>query len=82
MNAYFGQIRNISTNALICFTASLCGHTSVNAESDLMDVNRLTSSIEWLQAGGYWSVGKRESSYLVIVTADGFEHIVRWLFLQ
>ena len=82
MNASFGHIRNIATNALICFTASLCGHTSVNAESALVDINRVPSSIEWLQAGGYWSAGKREGRYRVIVTAGGFEHISRRLFLQ
>jgi hypothetical protein len=69
--------------SLALATALTVASAEAGAQDALLgDSKALPASIHKVEAGGYWSRGKEEGFFRVVVVAGGVEHVVHRLYLQ
>lgn len=78
MRQLYKLIGGIAAVGLIC--SGVLPSSAQNASQALAE--RVPTGIHSVISGGFWTRGKDEGFFRVIVTAGGIEHIVHRLFIQ
>jgi hypothetical protein len=73
------MLRRAVLTFAICALCAMPAHAEQSFEAD---VKATPASVHQVITGGFWTHGKDEGHYRIVIVAGGFEHVSHRLFIQ